>query len=815
MFAARKTQGSCTCGKAVETGMYIVWEHATYSAVGCEACNEGCQKKAAREKAPVIKMTFHTDRRARFSKPDFSIYGAKVIEVPENAIVRSGSQISVLGADLMPDEEMTALGALLVGKFGPELKISSIIQDVGSAAGFERFLTKLPGIGEERAKLLLQACGGVEKAKQVLTDGNIDKLTDIPGITKDAADSIVKEYSIIQEFEEVYSFFFQHGATDSVVAAALKAWGKNAAARAEEDPYELMTLPGIGWERADAFGRALGIIGDDPRRAIGLARHIVAEIGDKGHTWMPLAAATGRSRCDFGKWVAKHGLKDPVLTKAFETLAEDETPLVEVDDLNVGVTKLIEAEEAIAFDIARLQSAAMVHGTPSAEAVAAACRPFIKDDGTESPLDAAQITGIEMVAAHPVVVLTGGPGRGKTAIVQRALEVFEAMGLNVALCAPTGKAAIRMSEQCDGRAASTIHRLLKFHPEFGFRHNSRSEVLTEEGKWLTNGRLDMEGIEVIIVDEVSMVDVELGHALLDAAPDGCRVVFVGDVDQLPSIGAGRVLNDVIRSEKVPTTRLTKIFRQAADSGIPYAAEAINTGTTPDWDNLGGVSFEDVGGGDESVADCLHAVLEQVCKVLPAEGIMPRDVQVLCPQKKKGVGVENLNVALKVRLNPSDYSPTPIGNSYEVHAGDRVIHTKNDYDLEVFNGEIGVVTAAGPGGLPKVPTGTHYTNKYTKKNPITVIVDYGDKVIGYTAVEARQLHLAYAVTGHKFQGSQSKAVVVVAHSVHAWTLTRAWVYTALTRAADRLVVVGQQSAVAKAANNLSGTERNTTLAACMG
>jgi exodeoxyribonuclease V alpha subunit len=275
-----------------------------------------------------------------------------------------------------------------------------------------------------------------------------------------------------------------------------------------------------------------------------------------------------------------------------------------------------------------------------------------------------------------------------------------------------------------------------------------------------------------------------------------------------------VLFDIIEGAQVPVTRLTKIFRQADDSGIPYAAEAINNGQNPSWGTLGGVDFVEVGEGEDSVVDCLHETLRQVCERLPSEGIAPRDIQVLVPQKKKGVGVEALNRALKVRLNPSDYSPTPIGNDYEVHPGDRVIHTRNDYDLEVFNGEIGVVVHASPGGVTAAMLkGVHRSS--TDTQTITVVVQFDDgRQIGYTALEARQLHLAYAVTGHKFQGSQTRAAVVVAHSIHAWTLTRAWTYTAMTRAADRLVVVGQEAAVAKAAGNLDGTERNTTLQAQM-
>lgn len=496
------------------------------------------------------------------------------------------------------------------------------------------------------------------------------------------------------------------------------------------------------------------------------------------------------------------GIRPAVLRAAFLRLAEADGP-VEVDGDQVASATLAQAERDIVTHLVRLTKS--FAGAVEVPDHALRAVPF--------EMHPDQKAAIEGVATSPVTVVTGGPGRGKTAIIQRVLDVVDAR-----LCAPTGKASLRMSEQCGGHPASTIHRLLKFHPECGFRHDDGLPQYTEDGVWVRGGPIDAD---TVVVDETSMVDTSLFAALLRALPDGCRLVIVGDVDQLPSIGPGRVLHDLIAGG-LPTTRLTKIFRQAEDSPIPYLANAINEGDTRGIDEFlgSGVDFAE----ESDVEALVKLVVQRVVHDLPAEGIDRRDIQVLAPQKNQGIGVRQLNLSLKAALNPSESTPVNLGSagegvSYQCHVGDKVIQTSNNYQLAneggagaegTFNGEIGYVVAAQAGGILN-PEADVRSGDTDSRNPIVVVVDFGDRTVAYTQNEARELHLAYCVTGHKYQGSQAPCIVIPVHSAHQYTLTRQWLYTAVTRASERLVLLGERAAVHKAAGATRGARRGTKLA----
>lgn len=492
------------------------------------------------------------------------------------------------------------------------------------------------------------------------------------------------------------------------------------------------------------------------------------------------------------------GLSNAQIRNAFVRLASRGD--VEVDGTDVALASLAYSERSISELLMF-----MLHA-PNVSKIS------LRSDLLEG-LHEQQEAAVLQACSSTVSVLTGGPGTGKTHVVRRILAAFQATGMEVALAAPTGKAAIRMQEMC-GHPASTIHRLLKFHPEVGFRYSTRRPVeRTDEGQWILGGPIP---VDAIIVDEVSMVDVELMDALLAGAANGTRIVLVGDVDQLPSVGAGRVLFDIIESGVVPVTRLTHIFRQASDSPIPHLAHAVNQGAdlSEYLTTSGMVQMRE----EQDVDGVVRAVTTLVAHTLPASGVAPKDIQVLCPQKGAACGVEALNVALKAALNDGDgVTPINIGGGYACHVGDRVIQTANSYTLAdeergfvgTFNGEIGTVVAGAAGGLLNVDDDV-IVSEGEKTQPVVLVVDYGDRKVGYKAAEVRDLQLAYAVTGHKYQGSQSRCVVVPVHSVHQWTLTRPWLYTAITRASERLVLVGQPEAVAAAASNTRGTCRGTRL-----
>lgn len=447
----------------------------------------------------------------------------------------------------------------------------------------------------------------------------------------------------------------------------------------------------------------------------------------------------------------------------------------------------------------------------------------------------AQVDALAKIAQARVSILTGGPGVGKTTIVRTTLKLFQDNGLKVIQVAPTGKAAIRMTDQT-GFPARTIHRALGFSGQ-GWIHHSGNPM----------------PVSAVIADESSMVDVHLFASLLAAAKTGTRVLLVGDIDQLPSIQAGRVLYDLIQSGVIAVARLTKIFRQASESRIPYVARDINEGRVPD--NLVGegtdVRFVERG-TEEAVLDL---IVKAVTIGIPQQkGIPTRDIQVLAAQKSRSIGVEALNIALQSAVNPTQDHQLDIsvGANYQVRPRDRIIHTKNNYDLGVMNGEMGWIIETHPLGVdldkyPDVHTSedvaddaaedldvTGYDDgddddfghegsgsasmdpdseesKVKKRKKIYVLVaEFDGRQVAYNKAEARELQLGYAITVHKSQGSQFKAVVMVAHSAHQFMLTRQLLYTGITRAEKYVLIVGQEAAVAKAARNVRGAERRTQL-----
>ena len=463
--------------------------------------------------------------------------------------------------------------------------------------------------------------------------------------------------------------------------------------------------------------------------------------------------------------------------------------------------------------------------------LAAECEPLEDLSGIFDPgftPDAIQLEAVETIASSAVAVLTGGPGTGKTTLLKAILNALQAAGHQVLCMAPTGKAAQRMFEQT-GRKSGTIHRTLGGAPGF-FTFNQENPLPAS----------------AIVLDETSMVDVHLMCAVLEAINTGARVLIVGDVDQLPSIGPGRVLFDLIAAGELPCVRLEKIYRQADESRIPWVARDINNGLVPNDLAGEGTDFRFVEKDDAEAAADL--IVKAVSTYLPQQkGFSPNDIQVLAAQKggrtdgAKALGVEQLNIRLQQELNPALNSESDvfIGAGYSCRRKDRVIHTKNDYKLNVMNGEVGFILDADPHGVDlakfegvwtssmsgrakspdededEAPTRSPFAQQMLgkggkDKHVLVVSYDQGARKIGYTGREARQLHLAYAITVHKSQGSQFPAVIMPIHSVHGYMLTRPLVYTGITRAEKYVLCVGQPSALGKAARNTRGTDRLTRL-----
>lgn len=419
-----------------------------------------------------------------------------------------------------------------------------------------------------------------------------------------------------------------------------------------------------------------------------------------------------------------------------------------------------------------------------------------------------QARAVELAAAKGALILDGGPGTGKTFTTNRILDMFESNGLNIMCAAPTGKAAQRMKE-LTGREATTIHRMLGWTP-FGWRHNADEPCKFDADGNCIGGPLPTD---VVVLDETSMIDHVLFAGVLQAMAPTQRLVLIGDVNQLPSIGKGRVLFDLIETGVVPRVTLTKIFRQADESAIPFVARDVNEGVCPDVTKLNkAAGSPDVAWVDApEVEDLQRAIVDAVVRFIPQQrGIPSEDIQVLCPQNKKAIGIEVLNDLLQRELNPNfrddKRQGLRVGRGYRVFEGDRVIHAnKNDYGIMVANGEVGRVLDQNWKGV-KVPADASQSGK---GKPVA-IVDFGDRKVAYTKQEAENLELAYAITIHKSQGSQFPCVVMPVHSLNRFSLTRPLVYTAITRTERLLVMLGEPDSLATACNNTRGTERRTSL-----
>jgi exodeoxyribonuclease V alpha subunit len=392
-------------------------------------------------------------------------------------------------------------------------------------------------------------------------------------------------------------------------------------------------------------------------------------------------------------------------------------------------------------------------------------------------LDPSQEHAVELVCTAGIGIVTGGPGTGKTTSLRAALDRLDAEGSSYLLCSPTGKASRRMRE-ATGRDAMTVHRALEWYPR--------------ERKFLRDARNPVEE-DVVIVDEASMLDVELANALCEAVQGSTRLILIGDADQLPSVGPGRVFGDLIASTKCPVARLTTLHRAAAESWVCSQAPAILAGAVPDLKERRDFWHVERENRDEAA----EALVQVVTVGLPALGVPFEAIQTLIPQNIGPAGADSLNRRLQAILNPHRHDGSPgwkVGGEQHLHVGDRVIQTKNVYEpSEVMNGETGTVENVSPEGPDA-----------------ELVVRFDDRAVSYDGDRAKKLRLAYALSVHKSQGSEWPWVVVLVHSTHTRMLDRSLLYTAVTRAKTGVVIVGDRAGIERAVANVSSTRRNTGL-----
>jgi exodeoxyribonuclease V alpha subunit len=629
--------------------------------------------------------------------------------------------------------------------------------------GIEKYLGSgmVKGIGPHFARKLVRAFG--EQVFDVI-EQEPERLLDLEGIGPKRKARVTSAWAEQKVVREIMVFLQSHGVGTARAVRIYKTYGDQAVERVQENPYRLaLDIHGIGFKTADAIAQRLGIPHDALIRAQAGVRHVLQEIAGDGH-----CAAYRESLLESAVNLLE--IPGPIIEQAVEEELSGENLVAEPieDKPALFLTPLYRAERGIAVHIARLIGDPCWGPIDTDRAV-----PWVEEK-TGLSLSESQREAVAQAVNGKVTVITGGPGVGKTTVVNSILQIIRAKGVKVLLCAPTGRAAKRLAESTNAEA-KTIHRLLEFDPRtMGFKCNQDEPL---------------DG-ELIVVDEVSMVDTVLMNQLLRAVPDHCAVLLVGDVDQLPSVGPGAVLADMIGSGAVPTVRLTEIFRQAASSKIIVNAHRINRGQMPERSKKTQSDFYFI--GSDTPEDIHDKLLQVVTERIPKRfGLDPiNDVQVLTPMNRGGLGARSLNVELQQRLNPgAEPRVTRFGWTYA--PGDKVIQTVNNYDKDVFNGDIGrVVRIDEEEGL--------------------IFVNYDGRQVEYETGELDEVSLAYATTVHKSQGSEYPAVVIPLGMQHYMLLERNLLYTAVTRGKTLVVVIGQTKALAMAVKRLGSVKRLTNL-----
>jgi len=627
--------------------------------------------------------------------------------------------------------------------------------------GIEKYLGSgmIRGIGPVYAKRLVRAFG---KDVFDIIEANPERLREVTGIGPKRADKITAGWADQKVIREIMVFLHQHGVGTARAVRIFKTYGTDAVQVMSENPYRLAKdIRGIGFRTADLIAEKLGIEKTAMIRVRAGISFALTEAMGNGHCGLPRAELTG---------LAEKLLEvpAPLIENALaEELMEETVTADRVGDVEcVFLTGLYMAERGIANQIQRIRSGPL----PWPEIDADKALPWIEQK-TGLALAASQAEAVRLALWSKIMVITGGPGVGKTTIVNSILRILAAKRVNLLLCAPTGRAAKRMTE-ATGMEAKTIHRLLEFDPKaFGFKRDLENPL----------------DCDLLVVDESSMVDVMLMQSLLKAVPDHAALLIVGDIDQLPSVGPGQVLADIIGSGAVPVMRLTEVFRQATESKIITTAHAINAGRMPDLAPPNGdTDFYFVPAADPEQA--VARIVELVSKRIPTRfGFDPiRDIQVLCPMNRGGVGARSLNIELQAALNPAGEKKVE-RFGWTFAPGDKVMQIENDYDKDVYNGDIGMI-------------------EDVDLDEGELAVNFDGRSVTFLFGELDTLVPAYAATIHKSQGSEYPAVVIPVMTQHYAMLQRNLIYTGVTRGKKLVVLVGQTRAVAIAVKNVSGRRR---------
>lgn len=705
----------------------------------------------------VERVTFHSEDTG-FAVLKVKVKGRRGL-VPVVGVV----------AAVSPGEWITAEGHWERNRdHGMQLRATVIrCQQPNSLEGIEKYLGSglIRGIGPVYAKKMVAKFG--EKVFDIIESASA-RLQEVDGIGSGRRQQIKAAWAEQKVVRDIMVFLHSHGISTSRALRVYKLYGEDAIARVRANPYLLARdIPGIGFKSADSVGEKLGFGHDSILRARGGLQHVLSEATGEGHAGLPREILLGSA-------AELLGVDEDVVRGALEREVADGQLIVEESKggAMVFLPVMHAAEVTTAETLGRLASAPPVYPPVDFDKALV----WVQEK-TGKQLSPSQVDALRTVLGSRACVVTGGPGVGKTTLLDSLLRILSAKGVKFELCAPTGRAAKRMGESTDCRA-QTIHRLLEVLPSGGFKRGRKHPLDTD----------------LVVVDEFSMVDAPLMAALCRALPKDASLILVGDPDQLPSVGPGSVLSDILASKIVPSVRLTEIFRQSEASSIVRAAHDVRNGRVPEDAAEKGADFAFL--HREEPEEIARLVLRLVREEMPRRlGLDPvRDIQVLAPMHRGSLGIRELNIALQAALNPPRPDRAEVerfGTKFRV--GDKVLQTRNDYDKDVFNGDIGRIAAVDA-------------------DERQVAVDFDGRRAVYEFGELDELEPAYAISIHKSQGSEFPAVVIPLAMQHFLLLQRNLIYTGITRGKKLVVVAGQRKAFATAVRQNDTRKRHGGLLA---
>ena len=733
------------------------------------------------------RITFHNTENG---------YSVVRVAPSDNKSVARGEIVTVLGNFSNPvvGESLRCFGTWIRHpQYGSQFQLERYeTLRPATARAIEKYLGSgmVKGIGPVMAKRIVDKFG--EGALDII-EQQPARLTEVSGLGAKRVDKICSAWAEQREIRNIMLFLQGHGVTPTFAVKIYRHYKERSIEIVENNPFQLATdIWGIGFKSADKIAQNIGFSPDDPRRLeAGIVYVLNEEMDNGGHCYLlreelirkasgillPSAPSESDEEAPSLDIPARVAAIEAVLETLIEMakLVSETVELMGVGETAIYTPSIHVTEKAVAERINTL-----VNFPWRARPTSAAVTEAVADLEGYDILSPEQQAAVRQALSEPILILTGGPGTGKTTTTRAIVAGFEKLGRRLQLASPTGRAAKRAAE-VTGREAKTIHRLLAFDPQTrGFKHGPDEPL----------------ELDVLVIDESSMLDLVLTHNTLRAIPNGAQIVFVGDVDQLPSVGPGNVLSDLIRSGRVPVARLTQVFRQAAKSKIITNAHAINHGRMPELLPPSAIAAQ---GADcvfveaEEAEDVPTKIAGVVARSLPKLGYSPQDIMVLSPMQRGTVGGRHLNEVLQNVLNP----PHPDKTEHQrgpitFRVGDRVMQRVNNYDKNVFNGDVGTIAGID------------------RENQV-IAIQYPEGAIEYDYSDMDQLAHALCVTIHKSQGSEYPACVIALHTQHYMMLQRNLLYTALTRAKKIAVFVGSKRAIAMAVRNRNVVPRNTRLA----